>query len=255
MTFSYKNHKFSFKSSRKRIFKYTNTINGETTKAIINPTYPYGSRDNYIIEIFMDKYKVFWVGLFISWVSLVDLNRKNILHYKKHRDDADGFIDNNIREIIEDKNGICWIGTRSHGITKWDRKNNTYTHYQHNDKSKNTLVSNEIRELYIDKAGFLWIGTKKVLDRFNPATGQFQNIMKGKSKDSKKWVFDVIEDHRENIWMASFVKLYKYNQNVDYLLIHDKKAGVLVHDALRFVLEDSKNNIWTGSETGGVTRL
>lgn len=249
----YKKHQFNYNSSRRKTFTYVDLRTNNSTKCYRDDKNPYGLKDAYILDIFIDSCKTFWAGTFSGGVFNVDLNRKHFVHYKKTPYTDNTLIDNNIREILEDKNGIIWIGTRSKGITCFDRENNKYTLIQRDPDNPNSLRGNDIRDIFEDKNGNIFIGTKSGLDKYDPETQQFTRVFS--ESRNRKWVFDIMEDHDGFIWFVTFGGLYKIDHIHDTIINYNAENEIIADNSLRFLHEDSKHFIWTGSETGGVTRL
>ncbi|MBN2274629.1 MAG: response regulator [Bacteroidales bacterium] len=253
--YRYKNHQFRFFYNVDRTFTYINTLTGDSTKDVINLKDPHGIRDNYHISLFIDKYNSFWVGSFSSGVYYADLQRKRFNYYYVAEDNA---VENNIRAIYQDtdERNILWLGTRDKGVIVFDRESKTILrHYEHDPIKTNSLVHNDVRTIYQDKNGFLWIGTKGGVDRFDPATDHFYNIMRGSGNDYRFYVFCIYQDHLDNLWIATFDGLHKYDVRTDNIITYGEEDGVFVHPTIRFIMEDNDYNLWVGTEVGGLTML
>ncbi|MBN1414243.1 MAG: response regulator [Bacteroidales bacterium] len=253
--FTYKNHRFRFFYNVDRIFTYTNLLTGDSTRSVINLNDPYGIRDNYLISLFIDKYHSLWVGSFSSGVYYADLQRKRFNHYIVPGGYA---IENNIRSIYQDKDekDVLWIGTRDQGVIVFNRNTKTILHhYKHDPLRTNSLVHDDIRKIYKDSKGFLWFGTKGGVDRFDPSTGRFYNILRGSGSDYRFYIFYIYEDHFGAIWIATFDGLHKYDEKTNSVIRFGEEDGVLVQNSLRFIYEDNSYNLWLGTEVGGLTML
>ncbi len=253
--YKYNNHHFRFFYNAERSFTYTDLLTGDSTKSVININDPHGIKDNYLLSLFIDRFHSLWVGSFSSGVYYADLQRKEFTHYQVADDNA---VENNIRAIYqdEDEKDVLWLGTRDMGIIVFDRKTQIILHqYKHDPLKTNSLVNNDVRKIVKDKKGFLWIGTKGGVDRFDPKTGRFYNIMKGAGNDYRFFIFCIYEDHSGTIWIATFDGIHKYDEKTNGVIRFGEEDGVLTHNSVRFIVEDNSFNLWIGTEVGGLTML
>ncbi len=95
-------------------------------------------------------------------------------------------------------------------------------------------------EIFEDSKGGIWISSSGTcLDRFDPVTGQFEKITN--RLNQKTWLWDIMEDGQQNIWIATTNGLYCYELNTgntSFFVIPDK--GIVV----KVVFEDAEKNIW-----------
>jgi len=152
----------------------------------------------------------------------------------------EGLTDNDINSIIEDSKGIFWFGTRGdacyyNGITFI------------NFGTEDGLTFKNVRSIIEDKKGNIWLGGNDGLWRYNGSS--FSNF-------AKNFVGYIYEDTKENIWTSSIGDSYR-----DWLLLRYNESTLLNKNTkpttikkqigqLFGVLEDSKGNIWFGTERG-----
>jgi ligand-binding sensor domain-containing protein len=140
-------------------------------------------------------------------------------------------------------------------MSKINRKDSIYSTYMHSEQNINSLIDNSIRKIYCDKYGYIWIGTKAGLDRFDPKTNHFYHYStKSKNKIPNDWIFGITEDLSGNLWIGTFKGIAKYDRANDVFLPYDPN-GTLNHQSVRTIMVDRKNNLWVGTEGGGITCL
>ena len=111
-----------------------------------------------------------------------------------------------------DKKGNLWFGSRGNGIFKFDGKNFT------NFTEKDGLCDNDISCITEDKKGNLWFGTTNGACKFD---GQKFNTIKIPQSDTS------------SVWL-------------------DKVYPVVNPNQVMSVLEDTKGNLWFGTNGAGV---
>jgi signal transduction histidine kinase/ligand-binding sensor domain-containing protein/CheY-like chemotaxis protein len=249
--FSFKNHSFRFHYNIARTFTYINRLTNDSTKDVVDVNNPYGVRDNYLIDLFIDKFHTVWLGSFSSGVFNADLQRKHFSHFLMSNKISS---ENNIRAICEDGN-ILWLGTRDRGMIEFNRKTNEKKYFRFDKHNKNSLVHDDVRKIYKDNKGYIWICTKGGICRFDPKAERFLTILQGSGTDFKCYVFNVTQDHLGQIWFTTFDGLCKYDEKNNKVLYYREPEGVTDYNTLRFVFEDENKNFWLGTEVGGITLL
>jgi ligand-binding sensor domain-containing protein/AraC-like DNA-binding protein len=211
--------------------------------------------DNNITDLYLDDHDIFWVGTLNGGIQKADTRPKPFRYYYSTPNLRTGIVDNVVKAICQDRAGNIWIGTSNKGVTRLDRTRTIFTHFQHSSSNANSIVSNEIRSIYCDKAGYLWIGTKRGLDRLDPSIPKFYHYsVDGRYPIPHNWVFDVMEDHLGNLWIATFNGIAKYNRGKDSFTGFDAMT-TLKNRSARTVIEDRNHKLWVGTEGGGITCL
>ena len=106
-----------------------------------------------------------------------------------------------------------------------------------------------------DKKGFTWIGTRDGLNKYD---GYKFTIYRNNPADtasiSANFVWNMTEDNKGNIWIATFDGgLNKYEWKADKFIryTHDSRnPSGISHNTVQSVLEDSKGNLWAGTTNG-----
>jgi ligand-binding sensor domain-containing protein len=156
---------------------------------------------------------------------------------------ADGLPSNRIVSIIEDSIGNLWLGT-GYGLSKYDGK--SFRNYSTEDG----LCNNSISNLLIDSKGRFWIGSwggvcqfdgKEFSSFFIP----YQSVDTPINKDTEKWITEIMEDSKGNIWFGSDAfGATKYDGKE---FMHFTNKDGLYSNNVQSIAEDNEGNIWIGT--------
>ena len=169
--------------------------------------------NNFVRTIIQDNSGLIWIGTVGGGINKVNLNKK-FKHFAHNPSDENSLSHNVIRSIYEDENENIWIGTLGKGLNEYDKKNNTFQHYFSNSNSNNSLSSNTISSIFEDSFANLWVGTWG---------GGLNKIMFGKNSSFKK---------------------------IDYYKHTFENSESINSNIVQAIFEDSKKNIWIGTEEG-----
>jgi signal transduction histidine kinase/ligand-binding sensor domain-containing protein/CheY-like chemotaxis protein len=129
------------------------------------------------------------------------------------------FIKSEISSILEDKDGNVWIGTKQDGLHKLlSYKDGNFATYTHDQNNNTGLTSNTIRTLHQDEEGNIWIGTKVALEKLTPEQ---------QSADHPEFIHYTEDGNKHNLSQNSIFSFF----------------------------EDTNNNYWIGTYSGGVNYL
>lgn len=186
----------------------------------------------------------------MSWVTA--LKAQNSLWQFKHLTSENGLETPDIQSVLQDKRGFLWVATLA-GLHRFDGTNCKV--FKHEVSNLHSISSNLIYSLCETKDGTVWVGTRHGLNKFNPKTEKFtvyhtykkQRILENKS------IRHIYEDRRGFLWLCvSTLGLLRFDPHTQEF---DKWYNVENTDNPqfqypKFIFEDSKNNIWIGSDDG-----
>lgn len=118
----------------------------------------------------------------------------------------------------------------------------------------NGLSDNTIRCILQDTTGFLWFGSLNGLNRYDgiriktliPESNAPNSLSSGKIKELYK-------DSSKNIWIRTYSDVFHcYNPFTEKFVFSNKLNNLNKHN---LIFEDSKRNIWLGSNTSGCLRV
>ncbi|WP_299553814.1 hybrid sensor histidine kinase/response regulator transcription factor [Seonamhaeicola sp.] len=155
---------------------------------------------------------------------------------------------------------ILWIGTGGGGLDKFDLKTRTFHNYSHNAESAHSIPSNIVMSVIQDSKGNLWTGNsvENILAVKKPDSDEFYEP-EIKIKSVHTIVFDLAEDDKGQIWIATYNRgLYVYNKTlkkyINYQFTNDSGNGLVLDKLLR-LLFDSSGKLWIGTLNNGVQIL
>jgi signal transduction histidine kinase/ligand-binding sensor domain-containing protein len=233
---------------------YQVNINTKTSyKYTFDPFYKWSINDDYVFGIYIDDNDIFWAGTYSGGVNKADLRQKPFRYYYHHFKNNQSIINDKIRAFCMDDYGNVWVGTHEDGLTIINRKTNSYKHFQFDvNNPKGSLINNQIRKLYKDRFGYMWVATRNGIDRIDPKSYHIEHYYFSLTRPvSYSWVYDITEDHNGYLWIATWGGIAKFNRKTNKFLIVNSDS-LFVRRTCRVIFEDSKYNLWVGSEGGGL---
>lgn len=124
----------------------------------------------------------------------------------------EGLPQNYLLGLAQDSAGFIWIGTKD-GLARYDGHN--FKVYRHGKDPLHEPASNNITNLYTDHRGYLWIQyDNRAIDCYDPSTGIFDHVSNQPTWDiirSRVIGYELIVDHRDNLWVITEKGVYRYN--------------------------------------------
>ncbi len=182
----------------------------------------------------------------------------NTTYQSNYSASANTSLINEVFSIMQDKKGMLWFGTTD-GVVCYD--GNNFTSFINNNTIINdsSLTLKGVQCMLEDKKGNIWFGS-------GPMAFEGLCLYNGKSLTKVKlknenWIRKITEDKNGNILIATRrIGLITYDgKNLSDI----PKPAELKNSELFYVLTDSKENIWFGSDyindndvtTGGFWKL
>lgn len=251
VNYSYKNYKWVVDTTSLSLsLSRLDVKSGQIKRYKYNSANPWSLNGENVSDIYMDNHSILWVGTYSYGINKANLNGKPFYYYYHDPFTSQSLIDNNVSAICEDNSGGLWVGTRDNGITVIGK--NSYRHITKNKANPNTIVDNQIRFIFCDSRGMIWIGTKMGLNRFDPGNQTFRLFTGLGLKDIS--VYSITEDLNHNIWIGTWQGVYQYNPTTDKLK-HFDPAKFLKYPWVRTIIQDRKQQLWVGTEGGGISIL
>ncbi|MXN93289.1 response regulator [Flavobacterium sp. Sd200] len=247
-------------------------------------------KSNSVWSLYLDDKANKWIGTLRGGISVIGARPIAFKHIKYKGSDVANPTENFILSFCEDEKNNLWIGTDGAGLRYWDRKNDTYVSYNKSAASRYKLSSNFITSIIKDPVNRIWLSTwAGGVNRIDPKNGSIEyfSCYNPETKQVEKNVWFLYQDSKKNIWAGATNEgsLYKFNNatnsfelfssainnlqclietkdgklwggNYTSLISIDPKTGQTknfsVGYPVRCVLEDRHNNLWIGTQEGGL---
>ena len=240
-----------------------NRENGSFTRFTNNPADATTLQNNQITAIENAGNGKLWIGT-LSALESFDINKKTFTHFYYNPDESTSLARNaNIVSLLRDKQGILWVATYQGGINKYDKYLTYFDIYRNHPSDYRSLSFNTITGFAEKPGGDTWITTGGgALNLWERSTGHFQRFNPDpSSKDSlATWGLLCVYQSKK----TNYLYIGTYGSGMDR---YDPKTRIFKHytkgdaashlnnDAVYAIYEDSKGNIWMGTNGGGVNVL
>jgi Signal transduction histidine kinase len=254
---------------------------------------PYSLSDNAVYSVYADREEGLWIGTFFGGVNYVP---KQYTYFEKFYPTVKNkpLQGRRVREICRNTDGNLWVGTEDNGLYLFDPDQKTFRFvtasndftnvhglcmdgdklwvgtfskgvkvlskdgellksYMKGDR-KNSLNDNSVFTISKSKAGDIYLGTLFGLMKYNRESDDFSEI----PELSGVFVYDIKEDSKGNIWLATYVDgAYKYDVNAKkwiHYLHEEGNPDTLPYNKVLSIFEDSKKRIWLTTQGRGFCR-
>jgi signal transduction histidine kinase/ligand-binding sensor domain-containing protein len=171
--------------------------------------------------------------------------------------------------LATDSTGIIWIGFYGMGLDRFNPETGEFTHYRHQLNDPRSLSSDTVSAVLVDRKGNVWIGTNQGLDLLDQETGTFTHFMHNPSDPtslSYNLVRVLYEDRQGTLWVGCgfpFTRnnlggLNRFNsvdKNFKRFMNDPADPSSIIHNKVRAIFEDSKENFWVGTAGDGLHTL
>ena len=157
-----------------------------------------------------------------------------------------------VRAIVKDRDGALWFGTRGNGLVRFDPRAATYRVFTHAASDPRTLSYDNIEALWIDQNGTLWIATDYGLNRFDPATEEFQKFSPPQTGLTQ--YRSIAEDPGGALWLAtSSHGVHRFDPATGEFTIFEHSPSdpeSLAHNRVNSVHVDRSGAVWAATFRG-----
>jgi signal transduction histidine kinase/DNA-binding NarL/FixJ family response regulator/streptogramin lyase len=199
---------------------------------------------NFFTHFLFRNFIVPWI---LSGIASISCSAQNIdLPYQLFTVN-EGLPQNYLLGLAQDSAGFIWIGTKD-GLARYDGYQ--FKIYRQGKDPLHTPAGNNITNLYTDHRGYLWIQyDNRAIDCYDPSAGIFDHISNQPAWDTiRSWVisYELIVDHRNNLWVITEKGAYRYNIRSKQLSAFTHLPGIIPLG----IMEDHSGKIWMVTQKG-----
>lgn len=221
---------------------------------------------NQITSLYEDKNGILWLGTFYGGLDSYNPLTNIFTHHKFDANNPLSLSNNNVNILYEDKEGFLWVGTDA-GLNRYDKNKNIFTRFQNEPGNIKSLSNNTVRSICEDSSGLLWIGTENGLNLFNRQDNSFtvfRNLPGSSRSLSNNEIYSLYRDKRGILWIGThgggLNKLIspRGGETSPSFFTYKSAPGnrnTLSNDEVYAVYEDTKGNLWVGTNGGGINIL
>ena len=202
-----------------------------------------------INKILLDRTNSLWVATAGS--NLYSISREKPF-FNQFKYVSDVYVDE-VRSLWLDYRNYFWMGTSRDGIFVFDDKNKLYKHISPRNSSIESyavysLFQNKRKEMYMGSGnGFYIYDIEK--ENLISYTSLYPTVPEFIFQENK--IYDIEEDYRGNIWLATENGLLKLNKGTSKLYYQDKNNPKSISNSICYSLEiDLDSNLWIGTLNG-----
>ncbi|HLN74682.1 MAG TPA: two-component regulator propeller domain-containing protein, partial [Prolixibacteraceae bacterium] len=209
---------------------------------------------NSLLCIAEDGDKNIWIGTNHGGVVRYSTADEKFYRYAMVEKDPSSLPGSVVRCIYIDSNKAVWIGTHS-GLAKYEKGKNNFKQFIF---SREPNARYDIRGIFQRNTKELIIQSDKGFFKLNLATETIEPMefyAPGLKKELFSYNNPVCFDSRGYLWIGSTSGLYKLNLSTGESKIYqfDNTTGKSINsNSFSVIFEDSKRNLWIGTENKGV---
>lgn len=159
-----------------------------------------------------------------------------------------------VMAVLCDSKQRVWIGTWAGGIDLFETSGKRIKNFELETYNR----PGNIFSFYEDKSGQIWAGSAgKGLLKYNAETGSFDQVIDESGKthlSGNAFVNKILEDSEHNFWIGipySLIRIRNINGERSFTEFrHSTTPGTISGSGVTYVFEDSRNNLWVGTDDG-----
>jgi signal transduction histidine kinase/ligand-binding sensor domain-containing protein len=207
-----------------------------------------------VISLQEDRKGNLWIGYFDGGIDIFSWQQGKIIHFVHNEKDKYSLGRGSILCIFRDSEGVMWVGTYFSGLQYYEESSGKFITYAHDPENNNSIAGNDIRSIAEDKEGNLWLAVHfKGVDKFNKKSKTAIHYNHELNKLSNNWPFQVIIDHRDDLWVATawgLNRLKKGSSTFEPFVSNPNDTSGLIDNSITCLYEDNNHILWIGTSAG-----
>ena len=207
---------------------------------------PYFTNSNSVFAFAEDYHGHVFIGT-ESGLNIYD-RKTNRFKYLTHKPgNSNSLTYNDIKALATDNAGNLWIGTNLGGLDYYSPEKGRFKHFKHRQGDTTSLLWNKVYNLHVDFNNNLWILTSRDWDELPSQL----SLLEDRSTKFKHFPYEfyncIFENPEGDLRIGGIGRIWFYDQK-------KKLFSFVENDTLLgkvyAVYEDTKGNIWAGSDKG-----
>ncbi|HEY0899071.1 MAG TPA: two-component regulator propeller domain-containing protein, partial [Sphingobacteriaceae bacterium] len=215
---------------------------------------------NTVNSIAVDGNKL-WLGTG-EGLDILDTKTGYITKYAQNSRNKHSLTAKSVKSVYIDQQGIYWLGTIRGGVDRFDRNLNLFNYVQSNVFDEKGLNASIVTSFAEDKSGNVYVGTEGTgLSLFNRKTKLFQhfNIKSRRvTTDKRLLILAMAMSRKQQLFIGTFsdgLFIFDPASGNYRQLMEGHRAEDLNSNDIFCIKEDSKGNLWIGTNGGGINIL
>jgi signal transduction histidine kinase/ligand-binding sensor domain-containing protein len=210
-----------------------------------------------------DRSGYFWFGT-ADGLDRFDPHTRTFLHFRNNPNDPASLPNNFVSAILEDSKGVLWVGLGVGGLHRFDPANGTFKHYRGYIRGLQ-LRNDAITSITEDREGTMWLGTLGGgLHKYDRIHDTFSWYTSGRDTTplpfgmNNDFIRPVLEDHHGEFWVGGEEGLVLWDRANERATIFRSDLidpTSLSQNFITVLFEDRTQNLWIGTEGGGVNKF
>lgn len=210
-----------------------------------------------VTAIAVDAQNAIWVGTEENGLLFLAPGTGTTKHFSAAPDQPNSLTHNRVSALEFDTHNRLWIGTYGGGISILNSERTHFENHTYSGNFPGTLSSNIIWDIFTDSLGTVWIAVDQGgLVRYTTDRGFLET--RHKYYDATSLTSDqvraIYEDNNGDLWLGAFPSGVSFHNRstgrVKSFKHEPDNPESLSHSSILTIHQDSKDNIWIGTEDG-----
>lgn len=205
-----------------------------------------------------------WISTYYRGIDYLDISTGKFTHYNKTT--LPTLVSEQTWTVLDGGDGNLYIGHVNSGFSILSLKDRTIKNFQHEPGNPTSLPGNEVSTILKDSYGNIWLGTDRGLVLYNANTQSF--ITFGQNKSDKygtlsSRIFSITQLKNNKLWVASELNgiaildlkqsQFLSPEEITFEFIREgDDSRSLSNASVRYIYQDSFDNVWLGTWGGGI---